>query len=147
MTTMGAAGTVPSSAPPPMLRAVIGTQLFLAGFALVGFTVLYLTGLARAGDHQTLVGTPVDPKDLIPFGFHAWNPFTWLYDLLVLVVAVGWLPAAASTPVGMAMLLRADVRSRPGRWVPLLVGTVGCAVFVFLLFSPASAELRTWFAD
>ncbi|HEX8629251.1 MAG TPA: hypothetical protein VF755_13890 [Catenuloplanes sp.] len=146
MTTSVASPARPM-APPPWLRLLIAVQLFVVAFSVVAVTALYLAGLAKAGSHAVLVGTPVDPKDVLPLGFHWWNPFTWLYAVMASVITFGWIFAGPMAVLGLSQLARAEVRARPRLWVPLLVGSVGCAAFLLLMFSPLTFEVRMWLAD
>jgi hypothetical protein len=132
----------------PEMRLLVGAQLAIPAAALLGFALVYLGGLATTGDHATLIGPPpVDPKEGIPFGFHAWNPFTWLYLAVVLMVSIGWVFVALAGLLGAANLARPAVRADRRSWRPLLAGTLACAAYLALLFSPATRELLVWFAD
>jgi hypothetical protein len=144
--------TVPATTPvrprrPLALRLVLWAQYAVPAAVLGGFALVYLAALAVAGDHATLVGTPVDPKDGIPFDFHWWNPFTWLYCGIVLVDALGWLVASAAGLAGLALLTRRAVWADQRTRLLLIGGVACCALLLALSAHPATLELRLWFAD
>jgi hypothetical protein len=146
MTTMVARRT--HDRPPLELRLLIRVLFGIPITVLVGFGLVLLAGIVHAGDYATLLGPPpIDPKDAIPFGFHAWNPLTWLYHVIMLAVAVGWPLAGMFSIIGVVNLGRPSVLARRRTWLLILAGVATCALFTALMFSPLVTELMVWFQD
>jgi len=71
------------------------TQLGFGGLYVV-VLVLYAVSRIRLGlGHYELTHEMHDPKDLVPFGFSLFNPFTWMFMTSQLYVMLhGWVLGA-----------------------------------------------------
>ncbi|MEU6025268.1 hypothetical protein [Micromonospora sp. NPDC047134] len=131
---------------PPLLRTVAAAQLALiVAFAIVAALWLGRMAAAEVGPAEMQTGA-YDPKDLIPFGMHGWNPFLWLYGITSLLY-LGGLASPLLALYSAALL--AWKRHELPRWsrVLLLVGIVGGVVVTVLRFVPAGADLHAWWLD
>lgn len=131
---------------PAGLRLLLVVLFAIPAVAVLGFAAIYLAAFSIAGDHATLVGTPIDPKDGIPLGYHWWNPFTWLFNAVVLAITM-WPLAGLAVITGVANLARPSVRADRRTTVLLAAAVVCCAAYLAVLFHPATDALLGWFAD
>ncbi|QLQ35727.1 hypothetical protein [Micromonospora robiginosa] len=131
---------------PPLARTIAVAQVALV-VAFLAVAALWWGRMvsADAGPAELRTGA-YDPKDLVPFGMHGWNPFMWLYGLTALLYLAG-LASPLLAGYGV-MLLARERRSLPrGLRTLLLAGVVAGVVATLLRFTPAGADMQAWWLD
>ncbi|MFC3503763.1 hypothetical protein ACFOOK_22725 [Micromonospora krabiensis] len=140
--------TVDAAADPPRLvRTVLVTQLaVIAAFIVVAALYVGRMLTARVGPAEMLTGA-YDPKDLVPFGMHAANPFFWLYGVVTVLYLTGGLLAVPMAIYAAAVAARdGDRLSRRIRAL-LLVGAGTAVLLLLARFTPAGADMHRWWLD
>ncbi|GII21728.1 hypothetical protein [Planosporangium mesophilum] len=129
-----------TAAPPTFVPRLLATAMLVAPVGYLGALCLY--GVARLSwSHAGLLGTPVDPKDLVP------APLMLGYVVVSLAVLHGQLPAAMLLVVGVPQLgLPAARADRATRWL-LLMAVLATGAYLAASFTPFGADLRRWIAD
>jgi hypothetical protein len=117
--TMRSAGT-------PRVRTTLAVaQLGLGGLYAV---VLLLYGVSRIRlgiGHYQLTHDMHDPKDLVPFGSSALNPFSWLFVPAELYVLLGgWTIGGVLAPASVVHALTGSSRRR---WLAATAAAVSVA--------------------
>ncbi|MGR6316600.1 hypothetical protein Q2K19_10055 [Micromonospora soli] len=131
---------------PPLLRTVVAAQLALiVAFVLVAAVWLGRMAAAEVGPDEMQTGA-YDPKDLVPFGMHGWNPFMWLYGITSLLY-LGGLASPLLALYSAALLARERHELSRRSRVLLLVGIVGGVAVTVLRFIPAGADMQAWWLD
>jgi hypothetical protein len=131
---------------PPLLRTVVVAQLALiVAFVAVGALWLGRMAAAEVGPAAMRTGA-YDPKDVVPFGMHGWNPFMWLYGITGLLYLAGL--ASPVLALYSAALLARERHALPRRFrVLLLAGIVGGVLVTVLRFTPTGADIQAWWLD
>ncbi|MFI7604713.1 hypothetical protein ACIBTV_06285 [Micromonospora sp. NPDC049366] len=132
---------------PRLVRTVLVTQLaVIAGFVVVAALYVGRMLTARVGPAEMLTGA-YDPKDLVPFGVHAANPFFWLYAVIAVVYLMGGLFTVPMAIYAAAVVARdGDHLSRRIRAL-LLVGAGASLLLLLARFTPAAADMHRWWLD
>ncbi|MFC4021078.1 hypothetical protein ACFOW4_24475 [Micromonospora sp. GCM10011542] len=131
----------------PLVRALIVGQLATIG-AFVAVLLLYLGRMAAAGvGPADMVTGAYDPKELVPFGLHAANPFFWLYGLVSVLYLVGAVlgPGLALVAVPLAARERGTMPRRTRAL--LLTGAVGVSLVLVARFTPPLLDVHRWWLD
>ncbi|WP_147437324.1 hypothetical protein [Micromonospora musae] len=132
---------------PRLVRTVLVAQLAVA-VAFVVVAALYVGRMATAGvgPAEMLTGA-YDPKDLVPYGLHAANPFFWLYAAVSLLYVVGAVLTLPMAVYAAAVAARdADLLSRRVRTL-LLVGAGVTTLLLIIRFTPVAADMHRWWLD
>jgi hypothetical protein len=126
------------------LWSVAGAHL---AFAVAWCAVVALF-LAR-GEH--LLGDVVDPKELIPFGYHPMNPFMWLYAALALLYLFGFMASPALLSVSVLLLVTGRRVARQAglttAWRVLLLAAATAVALPVVTFTPLGQDATTWWLD
>ncbi|WP_410810364.1 hypothetical protein [Micromonospora sp. 067-2] len=135
-----------SSSRPAIRALIVGQLAFLGAFLVVLLLYLSRMAVAGVGSAEMLTGA-YDPKDVIPFGDHALNPFFWLYGVVAVLYLAGETlgPPLALVAVVLVARKRA-VLPRTSR-VLLLAGAVGLLLVLVVRFTPLLADMRQWWLD
>ncbi len=155
--TAAVAATLPSrpsrGVPPWRLglwAAAAAHFAFAAAWCLV--VGLYLARLAQSGgDRQGMLGGVYDPKELVPFGVGAMNPFTWAYGLVSILFLLGFLasPGLLGVSVPLLVATRRTAAAAAGRtaWRVLLVAAVTALALPVAAATPLGRDALTWWLD
>ncbi|MER7439949.1 hypothetical protein [Micromonospora avicenniae] len=132
---------------PRLVRTVLVTQLAVAA-AFVVVAVLYVGRMVTAGvGPAEMVSGAYDPKDLVPFGLHAANPFFWLYAVISVVYLMGTAFTVPMAVYAVAVAARSTDRLSRRTRTLLLVGA-GTTTFLLLArFTPPVADMHRWWLD
>lgn len=133
--------------PMPELRLLTWALLALPTFLVTGFSIILVSGIIKAGSYATLIHTPVDPKEVVPFGLHGWNPFAWLYYGVALALPLSFTVGALLALIGAGNLARPAVWAHRRTWTWLAAGVLCNALLIALLFAPITDQLHGWWAD
>jgi len=127
----------PATPAPHVSRWVVVANLALAGTYLLAVPGRYLLAMAQLGGH--VVPGQDDPKDVLPFSTHWWNPFLYVHALSVLIALLGWLLIVPLTGWSAVLLVR---RRTVG-----LVASVVCGVAYVAVWLGYGSFLHTWLLD
>ncbi|MEU4677488.1 hypothetical protein [Micromonospora sp. NPDC023737] len=132
---------------PRLVRTVLVTQMAVAA-AFVVVVLLYVLRMVTAGvGPAEMVSGAYDPKDLVPFGLHAANPFFWLYAVISVVYLMG---AAFTVPMAVyAVAVAARDADRISRRIRtlLLLGAGTTTLLLLARLTPAVADMHRWWLD
>ncbi|MET7949722.1 hypothetical protein [Micromonospora sp. NPDC005324] len=141
--------TVAQATPYPRLavRALITAQLAIIG-AFLAVLLLYLGRMTAAGvgPAEMLTGA-YDPKDVIPFGDHAVNPFFWLYAVVAVLYLVGAVLGPLLAIVATVLAARErETLPRAARAL-LLAGAAGTLLVLVARLTPPLLDMHKWWMD
>ncbi|MEV4811026.1 hypothetical protein [Micromonospora avicenniae] len=136
-----------AAGPPRLVRTVLLTQVAVT-VAFVVVVALYVGRMATAGvgPAEMLTGA-YDPKDLVPFGLHAANPFFWLYAVVSLLYLTGAVLTVPMAVYAAAVAARDADRLSRRTLTLLLVGAGTTTILLIARFTPAVADMHRWWLD
>ncbi|MEV0459195.1 hypothetical protein [Catellatospora methionotrophica] len=127
------------------VRASVTMAQLVLGALYAVVLVLYAVSRIRLGlGHHELLQPQYDPKDLVPFGSSALNPFSWLYvPSLFYVMLQGWVIGAVLAPISLVL---AFIGSERGRWLAA-TATATSIVVAVLFLSSFGQDIYVWYLD
>ncbi|MET7747392.1 hypothetical protein [Micromonospora sp. NPDC005367] len=132
---------------PRLVRTVLVTQLAVAA-AFVVVAALYVGRMVTAGvGPAEMVSGAYQPKDLVPFGLHAANPFFWLYAVISVVYLMGTAFTVPMAVYAVAVAARGTDRISRRIRALLLVGAGTTTLLLLARLTPAAADMHHWWLD